>query len=114
MNQVISNLLDNSCYWLSSSTSQRRIINVGVDADARTLTVADSGPDFDESIRPYLFEPGYSLKVPPSGLGLYICRFYMASMGGNAFEANKEDRFAEMDGAHIVLDFSKVPAEEVS
>ena len=41
---------------------------------------ADSGIGIDDAIRPYLFEAGYSMKIPPSGLGLYICKAYMNAM----------------------------------
>jgi len=112
VNQILSNLIDNSCYWLAASLPQTRAITVGVDGPNRTLVVADSGPDVDASVRPYLFEPGYSLKVPPSGLGLYVCRYYMQAMGGSIHEASRRDRIPSLDGAQFVLDFSRVLERE--
>lgn len=108
VNQIISNLLDNSCYWLQTVAHNSRKITIKVDADARRLITADSGPDIDDSIRQYLFEPGYSLKIPPSGLGLYICKYYMKSMKGNIYVPPERDRINGMPGAHFVLDFSRV------
>ena len=109
VNQIISNLIDNSCYWLSSPDVKKRKISVKIDIGTRSLIFADSGPDIDDSIRPYLFEPGYSLKVPPSGLGLYICKYYMRAMKGNIYEPIRSHKIAGMNGAHFVLDFSRVP-----
>lgn len=112
VNQILSNLIDNSCYWLSSPILRDKKINVRIDNKSRTLIFADSGPDIDESIRPYLFEPGYSLKVPPSGLGLYICKYYMRAMKGNIYEAGRSSRIKDMNGAQFVLDFSRVPRKK--
>jgi len=111
VNQVLSNLLDNSCYWLSKDNQSQKSICIILDGTNRRLIVADNGPDIDDSIRPYLFEPGYSLKVPPSGLGLYICKYYMKSVKGNIYEAGQKDRIPGMKGAQFVLDFSRVPSE---
>ncbi|MBK6989649.1 MAG: ATP-binding protein [Bacteroidetes bacterium] len=51
-----------------------------IDAADRTIIVADNGEGIHDSIMPYLFQPGYSLKFPPSGLGLYVCKHYMNIM----------------------------------
>ncbi len=109
VNQILSNLIENSCYWLSNSDFKEKKIIVKIDQGTRSLIFADSGPDIDDSIRPYLFEPGYSLKVPPSGLGLYICKYYMRAMKGNIYELGRNHRIAGINGAHFVLDFSRVP-----
>ena len=111
INQILSNLIDNSCYWLSSDQGNHKKIMINIDGQNRRILVADNGPDVDDAIRLHLFEPGYSLKVPPSGLGLYICQYYMRSMKGSIYEAYGKDRIPEMPGAQFVLDFSKVPEE---
>ena len=108
VNQILSNLIDNSCYWLSGQNLKKRKIEIRTDPSIRSIIFADSGPVIDDSIRPYLFEPGYSLKVPPSGLGLYICKYYMRAMKGNIYECSRNHRIAGMAGAHFVLDFSRV------
>jgi signal transduction histidine kinase len=73
--------------------------------------VVDSGPGIDEVIKPYLFQPGYSLRVPPSGLGLYICRHYMQSMKGDIYVTAGRERISAMEGAQFTLDFEKVASE---
>lgn len=108
LNQIFTNLFDNACYWLDTAEFSKKIIQVKIDSRKRTVIVADSGPDIQESILPYLFEPGYSLKFPPSGLGLYICKHYMKSMKGDIFLTPENDRIKEMPGAQFTLDFSRV------
>ncbi len=109
LNQIFTNVMDNSCYWLDAAKVKDRLIQIIVDLKYRTILFADNGPDIDDSIRPYLFQAGYSLKDPPSGLGLYICKHYMHDMKGNIFLAPQKDRIENMPGAQFLLDFSKVP-----
>jgi len=109
--QILSNLFDNSCYWLGMVPKKTRKIKLRVDAKNRTVAVADSGPGIDDVIAPYLFQPGYSLRVPPSGLGLYICRYYMRSMKGDVYVTLDRERMAGMTGAQFTLDFAGVASE---
>lgn len=112
VNQILSNLIDNSCYWLDDVNIKNRKIIIKINGPNRSLLFADTGTDIDDTIRPYLFEPGYSLKIPPSGLGLYICKYYMRSMNGDIYEASMKDRLSEIPGAQFVLDFSRVAKRE--
>lgn len=110
--QVLSNLIDNSCYWLDSPEIKKRKIIVEVDSKHRTILVADSGPGIHDIVLPYLFQPGYSLKIPASGLGLYISKYYMQSMHGDIRLAVERERLFGMKGAQFVLDFRRVLKEE--
>jgi hypothetical protein len=109
--QIISNLFDNSCYWLGMAGRKNRKIKIHIDSKHRTVTVSDSGPGIDNVILPYIFQAGYSLRVPPSGLGLYICRYYMQSMKGDVYMTTDRERIAGMSGAQFTLDFGKVAKE---
>jgi signal transduction histidine kinase len=109
--QIFSNLFDNSSYWLGMASRKNRKIIIRIDSKNRTVTVVDSGPGIDEVIKPYLFQPGYSLRVPPSGLGLYICRHYMQSMKGDIYVTAGRERISAMEGAQFTLDFEKVASE---
>ncbi len=109
--QIFSNLFDNSCYWLGMVDREKRKITVHIDSEQRTVTIGDSGPGIDGVILPYLFQPGYSMRVPPSGLGLYICKYYMQSMKGNAYCTVDRERLAGVHGAQFTLDFGSVPVE---
>lgn len=109
--QILSNLFDNSCYWLGMVPKNKRKIRILIDPRHRTLVVADSGPGIDAVIQPYLFQAGYSMRIPPSGLGLYIVRYYMQSMKGAAYSTVERERIPEMSGAQFTLDFGSVSSE---
>jgi len=110
LNQILTNLIDNACYWLDDPSLGKKEITLRLDAKGRTIIVADSGSGLADSILPYLFQPGYSLKEPQSGLGLYICKHYMNLMRkrGDIYLVKEQDRLSEFSGAQFLLDFSKV------
>src|SRR5690606_5998461 len=54
VNQILTNLFDNSCYWLDDPDLAKREIQLKLDSKNRTVIVADSGPGISESILPYL------------------------------------------------------------
>jgi signal transduction histidine kinase len=106
--QVFANLFDNATYWLRTTENNRRIV-VQVDPQKKKVIIADSGPGIDKQIRPKLFEPFYSLKNPPSGLGLYICNYYLRQMKGTIRESYDDERLPGIGGAQFTLIF---PGEE--
>jgi signal transduction histidine kinase len=107
--QIFTNLIDNSCYWLDTDAgNKKRKIELHLDKKHRTIIVADNGPGIDNSILPYLYQPGASMKSPPSGLGLYICQYYMNRMRGQIGLTNQRDRIQSLKGAQFTLDFSRV------
>jgi signal transduction histidine kinase len=114
LNQILTNLIDNSVYWLNNPDIKQRGIQLAINRTKRTIIVADSGPGLADSILPYLFQPGYSLKNPPSGLGLYVSRYYMNLMKrrGDIYLANERDRIRDLPGSQFVLDFSKVDVSD--
>lgn len=111
INQVFSNLIDNSIYWLDAKKVKERIIKVVINEEYRYVLFADSNGDIEDSILPHLFEPGYSLKDPPSGLGLYICKYYIFDMKANIYIAPAKERLVELSGAQFILDFSRAPSK---
>ena len=109
LNQILGNLFDNSIYWVMASGKKKRIIRIELNSKHRTLVFADTGTGVDRAIKPYLFQPGYSMKIPPSGLGLYICKAYMHSMGGDIHETTDRERLTDFEGAQFTIEFSGVP-----
>lgn len=114
LNQILTNLFDNACYWMDKPEIIDRKLRLRIDASDRTIIVADNGEGIHDSIMPYLFQPGYSLKFPPSGLGLYVCKHYMNNMKkrGDIYLAKNRDRIQGLNGAQFLLDFSKVISNE--
>ena len=88
---------------------KKKKIKIQLDRKDRTLTFSDNGTNIDPAIRQYLFEPGYSMRIPPSGLGLYICKSYMHSMNGDIHETVSRERIPEMEGAQFTIEFENVP-----
>jgi signal transduction histidine kinase len=78
-----------------------------MDPIERKVVVADSGPGIADKMRPHLFELFYSLKNPPSGLGLYICQYYMRQMKGTIRESSKSEILPGIPGAHFTIIFPK-------
>lgn len=105
--QVFANLFDNSTYWLRSSTTENKRIRVELDAVSRRVIVADNGPGIAKKMQAHLFELFYSLKNPPSGLGLYICQYYMRQMRGSIRQSFETERISGFTGAHFTLIFPK-------
>jgi signal transduction histidine kinase len=109
INQVFGNLFDNSIYWIKYAARKENSIKLLLNKQHRTVVIADSGSDISDIIRPSLFQPGYSLKEPPSGLGLFICKTYLNNVKGMIYETPSKDRISGMNGAHFTLDFKKTP-----
>lgn len=110
--QVFMNLIENACYWLKVGKESPKKIVVMINQGNRTVTVADNGPGISMTIRPYLFNIGASLKMPPSGLGLYISRFYMKHSDGSIYETHDRERLSNMVGAQFTVDFSRVKSSK--
>lgn len=106
--QVFANLIDNSIYWISTGGAGGAI-QVTISAKERTVLVSDTGPGISEKMQAHLFEPFYSEKSPPSGLGLYICRHYLGQCDARIRLARSTER-SKLAGAQFLLDFSKAPA----
>ncbi len=105
--QVFANLFDNATYWLRGRELNRRI-TVQIDPLKRQVVVADNGPGIAEKMRPHLFELFYSLKNPPSGLGLYICKYYIQQMKGRINETGSKYKIPGFEGAHFTLTFPEI------
>ncbi len=110
--QVFANLFDNSIYWIGTEGGGGAI-QVAISTNDRTVLVADSGPGVSKKMKQHLFEPFYSEKSPPSGLGLYICRHYL-SQSGATIRLARQAETSKLRGAQFFLDFSKSPTGERS
>ena len=82
---IITNLFDNSIYWLSTLKSRERKIeiNLFIEEDNLILDFIDNGPGIKEEFIESLFEPGFSTKPRGTGLGLSISGEAATRNGGS-------------------------------
>ena len=104
ISQVFANLFDNAIYWIGAKGAGGAI-QIVVSKSSQTVVFADSGPGVSEKMKPHLFEPFYSEKTPPSGLGLYICRYYLGQVGASIRLARGGERL-KLTGAQFLLEFT--------
>jgi signal transduction histidine kinase len=73
---ALTNLIENSIYWLGVSKSNRKEINIDVSESPNSVIIdyKDTGPGLTdlEIESGAIFEPGYSKKIDGTGLGLAI------------------------------------------
>ena len=75
---VFINLVDNSLFWLSSVNGERKIT---LDAEANALLVKDTGPGIPKRDHSAIFERGFTRKPGGRGIGLYISKSVLNSVG---------------------------------
>lgn len=82
---ILTNLLDNSIYWLSTTKirSRKVEINLFTEEDNLILDFIDNGPGIKEEFIESLFEPGFSTKPRGTGLGLSIAGEAASRNGGS-------------------------------
>lgn len=93
---IITNLLDNSIYWLSYARKKNRCISIFLTKEINnynTIVISDNGPGFnipvDVAIRPFMTGKPHSIG---SGLGLHVASEMMKAMNGKIlFIGDKED-----------------------
>jgi anti-sigma regulatory factor (Ser/Thr protein kinase) len=92
---VLTNLLDNSIYWLSYARESDRKISVYITdkiENFNSIIVSDNGPGFniptDVAIEPFITGKPHNIG---SGLGLHIANEMMKSMNGQLLFLDKSD-----------------------
>lgn len=115
---VLTNLLDNSIYWLSYARKTDRKISVYITdkiANYNSIIVSDNGPGFnipaDVAVQPFITGKPYNVGM---GLGLHIANEMMNAMKGkllfldeNDIELPKYIKDNQIDKAIIALCFPK-------
>lgn len=71
---ALTNLMDNSIYWLSAIEEKKKTIRISMKYEKEILLLdfADNGPGIKEEFVESIFEPGFSTKPDGTGLGLSI------------------------------------------
>jgi signal transduction histidine kinase len=82
---AITNLLDNSLYWLAAKQVVGPHIAVEVlrTAEEVQIVFSDTGPGIPEEFQDRVFDVGFSLKPGGTGLGLSIAREAIHRSGGD-------------------------------
>jgi len=120
---VLTNLLDNSIYWLSYARIENRKISVYITDQIKgynSIIVSDNGPGFniptDVAIEPFITGKPHNIG---SGLGLHIANEMMNAMKGKLFFLDEyDDEFPEdirkhkINQAIIALCFRKEMSKE--
>ena len=82
---IVSNLIDNSIYWLKENNSEKDrqiIIKLKKDSVQTIITFCDNGPNVPIECRESIFDPYFSLKENGTGLGLSIIGEIVSEYGG--------------------------------
>ena len=81
---ILTNLFDNSIYWLSISKKKEKKIEINVFYEDENIIIdfVDNGPGIKEEFIESLFEPGFSTKPRGTGLGLSISGEAASRNGG--------------------------------
>ncbi|MBM7116242.1 sensor histidine kinase [Archangium primigenium] len=108
MVQVLLNLLINAGDAVESARPVRRPriqVRVRREEGGVRVQVEDNGPGIPEAVLPHLFEPFFTTKPPGkgTGLGLALCREYVARVGGTLQAENHPG------GARFVLLLPEAP-----
>ena len=93
MVQVMVNLMLNAVDAVDAVQPKRRAriqVSARRDAGSVTLLVDDNGPGIPQDVLAHLFEPFFTTKPPGkgTGLGLALCREYVARVGGSLHAEN--------------------------
>lgn len=95
LKQALVNLLINSVQAQTGIQGKIRV-HTKVDGFDVTISVGDSGPGFDISTVPRVFEPLVTTKASGTGLGLALVKSVMERHGGLVSAGNHEDGGAEV------------------
>jgi len=114
---AITNLIDNSIYWLSARWSNqegdsRKKIYLRVDPDCfpegPTIVIADNGPGFVDDLSDAI-EPFFTRRPDGIGVGLYYVNLIMQTIGGQLRQISRNELAIppEYDGAALALTFRR-------
>ncbi|MEQ1503046.1 MAG: ATP-binding protein, partial [Myxococcota bacterium] len=80
--QVLLNLLKNAAHAVRGRPEARIEVDAEPVLDRVLIRVADNGPGIGDDVARRLFEPWFTTRVEGTGLGLALCRQYVAEMAG--------------------------------
>lgn len=103
MEQVLSNLINNSIQAIKSDGRIDVYLNQSENSNKTILEISDSGPGIAEDIIDKIFDPYFSTKEEGIGIGLSICYRILMSHGARIEAFNQEK-----GGLLIQITFSNI------
>lgn len=100
---VLSNIIYNSLYWLADQEYKEILFHY--EREEHALYVEDSGCGIETRNLEKIFEPFFSLKRIPRGLGLTISRKVLEKQG-HSIKAINDSEKKVLDGACFVITFN--------
>jgi len=86
LQQILLDLLDNVVKYVGTDSPVKLELSAGASPHTQQIVLEDQGPCLSADVYPLLFERAYrggnSEGIPGSGLGLYVVRSMLESMGG--------------------------------
>ena len=80
--QILTNLIDNSVYWLDFDINDSKEILITIDGNNNSIYFSDNGKGISDEDKPYIFDPFFTKKVDGRGLGLYIAQELLSNYRG--------------------------------
>jgi C4-dicarboxylate-specific signal transduction histidine kinase len=114
--QVLLNLLVNAADAVEAALPPRRahvVVRARQGEGGVRLEVEDNGPGLSEEVLSRLFDPFFTTKPPGkgTGLGLALCREYVARAGGSLLAENRADGGARFI---LLLPVARCPMDEAA
>ncbi|MBP1743023.1 MAG: putative sensor histidine kinase, partial [Firmicutes bacterium] len=79
---IVGNLIDNAMDAVEASDSKVVDVDFQHEAGWLNMEVSDSGKGIPDEVRSHIFEKGYSTKGDGRGIGLYLVKQSVESLGG--------------------------------
>lgn len=97
---AIYNIVLNAIYWVSYSISNKKQIRFSVENDH--LIISDNGPGINENDLLRIFSPGFSRRRGGKGLGLYIAKTSLKSIGYQLYCSDSQT-ISGLEGANFII-----------
>lgn len=95
--QVLLNLLKNAAQALQGRPGPIIDLETEVVGDRVVVRISDNGPGIAPSMARRLFEPWQTTKADGTGIGLALCRRYLAEMGGTIEHVDRPGQGARFE-----------------
>lgn len=96
---IFLNIIDNSVYWMSKKES--RLIEIFI-SNSNEIVICNSGEKMKPSEMQKCFDVFYSRKPSGRGIGLYLAKITLRSVGMDIYTTDNKD-YNKLDGACFII-----------